>query len=295
MAPDTRAYSAGKVMLELDGKDVGILAAGEGGEPVAAVIADEVDPENVVRKHLGDVTYSPIRLSFGSGMGQPLYQWIASWLDGKAGSKSGSLVFLDFNFQEQSRLEFEEAFITEFGFPALNAGSKEAVRFSLTLRPGITRSKKSAGKAAGFGSKAAAKALLGSSFKLTIDNLQTNRVMRSDAIVVKQAIVEDATRAVTQLQPLEIPDLVFTFPESELAGFVTWFDDSVKAHAGGQGERNGSLQMLGPDMVSASFTLNLSNLGVYRIERGRSDSTADAIATARVSVYCEQIAFSYVA
>lgn len=294
MAPDTRAYSAGKVMLELDGKDVGILAAGEGGEPVAAVIAGEVDPENVVRKHLGEVTYSPIRLSFGSGMGQPLYQWIASWLDGKAGSKSGSLVFLDFNLQELSRLEFEDAFITEFGFPALNAGSKDAVRFSLTLRPGITRSKTSAGKAAGFGSKAAARAMPASNFRLAIDNLQTNRVMRVDAIVVKQAIIEDDARATTQLQPLEIPDLVFTFPESDVAGFVTWFDDSIKA-AGGNTERNGTLQMLGADMVSAPYTLTLSNLGVYRIERGRSDSTADAIATARVSVYCEQVAFSYVA
>ena len=291
MAPDSRAYTAGKLMLELEGKDMGILVAGEGGEPVAAVIADEVDPTNVVRKHLGEITYSPIRLSFGSGMGEPLYQWIADWLNGKQGSRGGALVFLDFNYQEQSRLEFDEAFITEFGFPALNASSKDPVRFSLTLQPGVTRSKKSAGKGGGLGSKAV-KTLVASNFKLGIDNLVTNKVMRVDAIVVKQAIVRDDMRAVIQLQPLEIPDLVFTFPESELAGFVSWFDDSVKA-AGGNSERNGSLQMLGADMISAPFTLTLSNLGVFRIERSRSESAAETIATARVSVYCEQIGFSY--
>lgn len=293
MAPDTRAYAAGKLMLELDGKDAGILASGEGGESVAAVIVDEVDPTNVVRKRLGEVTYAPIRVSFGSGMGQPLYQWIADWLGGKQGAKSGALVFLDINLQEQSRLEFEDAFITEFGFPALNAGSKDAVRFSLTLQPGMTRTRKSAGKAGSYGSKAAAKALPASNFRLAIDNLVTNKVMRVDAIVVKQAIVRDDMRAVTQLQPLEIPDLVFTFPETDVGGFVTWFDDSVKANAGGQSERNGMIQMLGPDMISAPFTLTLSNLGVYRIERSRSDSAVEATATSRVSVYCEQIGFSF--
>ena len=290
MAPDSRTYSAGKLMLELDGKDVGILVSGEGGEPVAAVIADEADPTNVVRKHLGEITYSPIRVSFGSGMGQPLYQWIADWLNGKQSSKSGALVFLDFNYQEQSRLEFNEAYITEFAVPALTASSKDTVRFSLTLRPGITLSRKSSGKAAGLGTKAT-KALLASNFKLTIDNLVTNRVMRVDAIVVKQAIVQDDTGTV--LQPLEIPDLVLTFPESEVAGFVTWFDDSVKSNAGEKNERSGTIQMLGADMVAAPFTLILSNLGVYRIERSRSESAAETIATARVSVYCEQVGFSY--
>jgi T4-like virus tail tube protein gp19 len=293
MAPDTRAYSAGKLMLELDGKDVGILVSGEGGEPVAAVIADEADPMNVVRKHLGEITYSPIRLSFATGMGEPLYRWIADWLNGKQGAKSGALVFLDINMQELSRLEFEEAFITEFAIPALIASSKDPVRFSLTLRPGITRSKKSSGKAAGYGTKAA-KALVASNFKVSIDNLVTNRVMRVDAIVVKQTIVRDDTGAVT-LIPLEVPDLVFTFPESDATGFVSWFDDFAKARAGEIGERNGTLQMLGTDMVSAPFTLTLSNLGVYRIERGRSDSSVDSVATARVSVYCEQIGFSFVA
>lgn len=290
MAPDSRAYSAGKLMLELEGKDMGILVSGEGGEAVAAVVAEEADPANVVRKHLGEITYSPIRVSFGGGMGQPLYGWIADWLNGKQGSKSGALVFLDFNFQEQSRLEFDEAFITEFGVPALNASSKDTVRFSLTLRPGVTRSKKSTGKGGGLGSKAI-KALVASNFKLTIDNLVTNKIMRVDAIVVKQAIVQDDTRAV--LQPLEIQDLVLTFPETDVAGFVTWFDDSVKTGGGAKSERNGTLQMLGADMVTAPFTLTLSNLGVYRIERSRSNSAADAIATARVSVYCEQIGFSY--
>lgn len=291
MAVDSRAYSAGKLALELDGKDVGILVAGEGGEPVAAVIADAADPKGVVGKHLGEITYSPIRLTFGTGMKEPLYQWISDWLNGKQASKSGALVFLDFNLQEQSRLEFDEAFITEFAIPALNASSKDPVRFSLTLRPGITRNRKSSGKAAGLGAKAV-KALVASNFKLTIDNVPTNKVMRVDAIVVKQTILQDDARAMTLL-PLEVPDLVVTLPESEAAGFVTWFDDSAKAHAGEIGERSGTLQMLGADMVSAPFTLTLSNLGVYRIERSRSESAADTVATARVSVYCEQIGFSY--
>ena len=282
MAPDTRAYSAGKLMLELDGKDVGILVAGEGGEPVAAVIA-EADPTNVVRKHLGEVTYSPIRMSFGSGMGEPLYQWIADWLGGKQGSKSGALVFLDMNFQEQSRLEFEEALITEFGFPALNAGSKDPARFSLTLQPVLTRGSKGSGKRAGLGSKAT-KTLLASNFRLAIDNLPgTNKVMRVDALVVRQA----------PSQPPEIPDLVFTLAEAESAGVVTWFEELVQAKHGDQGERSGTLQMLGPDMMSALFTLTLSNLGVYRVERSRFESAAETIASVRVSAYCEQIGLSF--
>src|SRR5258708_5784492 len=77
---DMRGYSAGKFMLELEGKNAGFLHSVEGGEPVASVISEPLVAANVADKHLGTLSYDPIRMTFGTAMDESFYQWIAAWL-----------------------------------------------------------------------------------------------------------------------------------------------------------------------------------------------------------------------
>ena len=295
MAQGTRGISAGRFALELDGTDTGLLYTVEGGEQVATVVSEGADPEGVVRKHLGELEIVPIQISFGSGMGEPLYRWMADWLKGERPARRGAVVFFDNSFEEQSRLEFEDALITELAFPALDASSKDQARFSLTLRPGATHSSKaSAGtKRKGLTGKAS-KAMLASQFSLSIDRLQAARITSVDALVVKQPVTWDSAQGVAVFGPLEIPDLVFTLPVSDAGDSVDWFEEfAIKGSNGEDIERSGTLEFVAPTTHTALFTLTLSHLGVYHIHRLRAETSSESIARVRVAAYCEQIAFSF--
>lgn len=291
----TRGYSAGKLMIELDGKPAGFLIAVEGGEPVGSVVAEAPDGNGVVRKHVGSVAYEPIRMSFGTAMGETVYQWMTDWLKGKRPVKSGAIVFLDYQFNEQSRLEFVDALITEVAFPALDAAGKEAAHFTVALQPEITRaSKASAGtRHAGFGRKNSLQ-WLASNFRLKIDKLPTTRVSKIDALVVKQqSIVREDDRVAVPQGPLQIPDLSFTVSQIDGNDFFDWFDDfAIKGNNAQDAERNGTIEFLAPNLNAVLFTLDLSRLGIFRVGRERSEAGAEVIARLRVEMYCEQIAFS---
>lgn len=285
--PVKREYSAGKFMLELEGAAAGFLQAVAGGEPYASVISEAVGEGEMVRKHLGPVAYEPIRLSFGAGMGAPLFAWMSEWLTGQQPIHSGAVVFLDYNFKELSRLEFDSAMITEIVFPGLDAASKDNAYLSLSLQPGQTRFSKASSGAIipSFGGKI--KQLMLSNFRVKIGDLPTKRISKIDAMTVKQTISQGEARG------LQVPDLVLTLLEIDANQWFDWFDDfAIKGDTGEKRERGGAIDFLSPDLKTVIFTLNFSNLGIFRISRERHETGAEVVAKVRVELYCEQIAFS---
>ena len=286
----SQSYSAGKFMLEIDGKAAGYLSSVEGGEPFAAVVAEPADAKGVVRKSPGPVAYEPIRISFGSGMEPPLYQWMADMLAGSQRAKSGAILFLNYSGNEQSRLEFTKGLITELTFPELDAGSKNPALFTLTLKPETTRvSKASSGGKGATAPTKKQKAWSSQDFRLKLDDLPTSKVSKIDAMTVKQAVIEKAGRLT--LDPVDIPNIVFTLREADASEFSTWFQDFV-VKGNSSDERSGTLEFLDAAAKDALFTLTLSNVGVIRIQRERNEQGSEVVARVRVSAYCEAMAFS---
>lgn len=294
MPISTRRYSAARLVLELDGEVVGFLSAIEGGSPFAFVVEEPPDAAQIVRKHLGGVSYDPIAMSFGAGMGEPLYRWMGDWLDRKASARNGAVVFLDQQLAEQSRLEFDNALIAELTFPALDAASRDAASFRLTLQPELTRtSRASAGaRHAGFGNKQ--KAWTSSNFRLRLDDLPTERVAKIDAMTVKQAYeLYEGARHLRVGRPMQVPDLGLTLPESDAKDFVEWFEEfAIRGSNSEADERHATLEYLAANARDALFALTLSNLGIYRIEPERVEAGAEVVASVRVRMYCEQIALA---
>src|SRR5262252_164172 len=139
MAVSTRQYSAASLMLTLGGVQVGFLKSVEGGEPVGTVASDPADGTGVVKKHVVSVSYQPITMTFGAGMDKSVYQWIADFLSQKSVPTSGAVIFADYNYKEKYRLEFTNALIAAVGFPGVDAHSKDAGVFTLTLQPLVAR------------------------------------------------------------------------------------------------------------------------------------------------------------
>src|SRR5262245_60758615 len=89
----TNHYSYACCVLHLADAMMGFLRTVEGGEPIGNVVNEPVDPNGVVKKHIDGVTYQPIVMTFGAGMGDALYQWMADTLARKPSAKSGALIF----------------------------------------------------------------------------------------------------------------------------------------------------------------------------------------------------------
>jgi hypothetical protein len=232
-------------------------------------------------------------MSCGIGMTNSVYQWLAEFLNRKRTARNGAIVFCDYNFKEQSRLQFNNALITELAFPALDASAKDIARLTFTIQPQRTSfsNTSSGANVPGFAAKTANK-WLPSHFLLKIDEAEAAcaKVNKIDAIVVKQPL---PTGPGLPAPPVEIPNITFTLRSLDAKEVSDWFEDFVLKGNNGPGkERGGRLEFLDTSLKTALFNLKLSNLGIVRIGQERSEDQAQVIARVTVEVYCEQMEFS---
>lgn len=290
---DKMRSDATRFGLQLDGVFAGWLHSADGGYPVADVVSEKMGPDLAVNKHLGKVKYEEIEITFGAGMSKAIYDWITDSLAGKITRKNGSILAADYNFNVVQELQFFNALISEIGFPALDASSKDVAYITLKLSPEYTRSVKSSSKVGTIGTKA--KNWLCSNFKLTIAGLDCSRVSKIDALVVKQPIVEQPVGQFrnTTNQPghLEIPNLAITMAEVSAQPFYDWATDFViKGNNGDSMERSGSLDLLSPSLATPLFSIGFSHLGIFRAAPEKVGAS-DSVRRMRAEMYCEAMTF----
>jgi hypothetical protein len=209
------------------------------------------------------------------------------------------MVELDYEGAEQRRLTFSQALITEVGFPALDAASKDAAQIALKITPEFTQ------RAPGSGAKTSAslpkgmqKQWLRSNFRLTIDGLDCTRVNRVEPVIVRQAVAEDQVGELRdyERQPsaLDVGDLVVTLPESDAQNWYAWHHDFViQGYAGSQFEKTGKLELLASNLKDVVFELAFKGLGIHRLAAERpQEATAQGISRVRASMYCEELTFA---
>ncbi len=290
---DTRAFAASTFALELDGQFIDFLKSTEGGFPKADVIQEPVGPNYIVKKHIGQPKYQDIAIQSDPAMPKPLFDWIASTLTMSHIRKNGAIITADYNRVIQSRLQFNNALITEIGFPACDAALKEAAYLTIKFAPEFTTP--SAGKgslAAAVGTKS--KAWLPTNFRLTIPGLDCSKVSKIEALTVKQTIVQDSVGQVRDYQKepgkLEFPNLVISLAENSAGTFYAWFQDMViKGNAGETNEKAGTLELLDPTLTSTLLTIYFNHLGIFGFSPEKSDANVDAVRRVKVEMYCEQI------
>jgi hypothetical protein len=294
IAKDQRDYPTGSPILELSGAFAGPLLSTEGGEATSDVIQEKLGPDPVVRKHLAGVRYTDIELECDARMERNFFDWIRDTLNHKFPRKSGAVSFPDFNYQVESRVEFN-ALLTGISFPALDAESKDAATMTVKLTPDFTRRQKGSGQlqSAPVGPRGRGE-WTAKDFELQIDGLpDCSAVTKIEplsftTVVAQQAVgeIRDYAREPTRLN---VPDLVLTVPESKAASFYAWHEDFVvKGMNGPQYEKNGTLEFRSPNQRDVILTLELKNLGIYRLASVKPSATG-GIARVSAAMYCEEI------
>ena len=302
---DKRGYVAGKYGIELDGIMAGWVQSVEGGHATSDVVNEKLGPDHIIHKHIAGVKYEDITVNCGTGMSKGFYEWLKASFDHQYQRKNGAVITADYDYKEFSRLTWTFGLISEIGFPALDAASKDAAKMTIKIKPEITRVQTTSGGGASISGKYATNPLvqkkwLPANFRLKIDGLDCTKVNKIEAIVVKQKIIEHAVGEMRDYEQepahLEVPNLVITLAESHSDEFYKWHDDFViKGNNGDDKEKGGSLEYLTPNLKEVLFTLTFKHLGIFKLTPEKVEAGSENIRRVKAEMYCEDIAFNYAA
>jgi phage tail-like protein len=297
---NNRAYTAGRFALDLEGSFAGWVSSIEGGHATSDVVVEKVGADLIQYKHLAGVKYEDISVSCGTSMSKAFYTWIQASLDRKHTRHNGAVISADYDQKEVGRMDFFNALITEVGFPALDAASKDAAKMTIKFAPEKTTNKlATGGSVKGELGKGHQKKWLPANFRLKIDGLDKacSRVNKIEALTIKQKVVEHAIgdQRDYEKEPasIEYPNLVITCAESHADDLVKWHEDFVvKGNNGQDKEKGGTLEYLTPDLSTVLFTLTFSGLGIFKLTPDKFESGSENIKRMKAEMYCEQITFN---
>lgn len=294
-----RGYVAGKFGIQLGGTAAGWVQNVRGGHATSDVVTEKMGPDHILRKHIAGVKYEEIALKVGTGMSKAFYDWIKSTFARAYGRVDGAIQTCTYDLKEQSRLEFFQALISEIGFPALDAASKDAALLTLKFQPETTRMKPGSKAAvSGLPAKTRPKPWLLSNFRLKIDGLDCTRVSKIGALVVAQ---KNSLHAVGELRDyqteptsVEIPNLVVTLAESHAKEFYDWHEDFViRGNNGEDKTKGGTLEYLSPDLHDALFTLKFSHAGIFKLDQEEATAGSESIQRVTAELYLEDMTFEH--
>lgn len=297
---DKRGYTAGKYGIELDNINAGWVSSVEGGMATSDVVVEKIGGDLYQKKHIAGVKYEDISVSCGTGMSKGFYDWIKASFDCNYARKNGAVISADYNYKAITRLDFFNALISEIGFPALDAGSKDAAKMTIKFTPETTRFKPEGGSSIANNYKndqAKQKKWLPSNFKLTIDGLDCTRVNKIEAITLKQKNVVNAVgeQRDHEMEPasLEVPNLVVTLAESHAKDWYDWHKTFVIDGVNGDDkEKGGSLVFLTPDLKDL-FTITFKHLGIFKLTPEKVEAGSENIRRVKAEMYCEEMSFDY--
>ena len=287
---DQRGFTVGRFGLDFGNGWEAFVKSVDGGHTVGEVVHEVGSAPYYQKKHIGNVKYEEVTLRLGVPSAG-VFDLISRTLAGEHPRKTFWVSTLDANFAEVARRQFNDALITEIGFPALDASSKDAAYLDITFAPETTEDRPASGKVVTLDASKQ-KAWLQSNFRLELKGVATSRVSKIDAFTIKQTAVMDAIGEDRDYEKepgkLEFPNLEITFSAADLASWKAWFDDFVlKGNNGDAAERGGSISWLDPTLLKPLLRVELANVGIFRLVPEDVGAVAESIPRLNAEVYVE--------
>lgn len=297
MAANDRTYTAGRFALDIDGYNVGFLKKFSGLAMEADIVANDLGPDNLQKKHVSNIKWTPGKATVGIGMGNGMYQWIKASFDKGHITKNGTLTSADFDYKAQSQLTFFNALITSVTVPKLDGGSKDAAYFDVEFEAEQVRWAKGGGEVIKGNIGPKQKAWLCSNFRVEIGSLPCNRVSSVDSFTWKCSVATDQIGIFRE--PTKHPAKVVT-PDIKLsisyADYQPWADAARKWFVDGnheeKDEMTGRIVFLGPDMKNELGSIDLLGVGFKKFSNEDLEANSEKIKRFNVELYVEGMRFN---
>ncbi len=284
--------------MDIDGYDVGFLKKFSGLAMEADIVANDLGPANVQKKHVANIKWTPGKATVGIGMGHGMYQWIQAAFDRNYLTKGGSFTAADFNHKAASRLDFMGALVTSVTCPKMDGSSKDAAYFDVEFEAERVRWQKGdqsevKGK---IGPKQ--KAWLCSNFRFELSGLEDacRRVATIDSWTWKCGVSPDQIGTVREPtkhpSKVTVPDLKLSISSADHEPWAqkakSWF---VDGHHLESDEMHGSITFLGPDMTEELGRIELLNVGLKKFSDEDMEANSEKIKRFNVELYVEHMKF----
>jgi T4-like virus tail tube protein gp19 len=311
-AADRRDFTAGRFALDIGGVQAGWVMSAEGGGATADVVEEKPGPDGFAKKHLAGVKYEDISLQIGFAMAKPVYDWIAASWTRSFTRKDGSIVAADFRRDARSERQFFHALVTETTIPACDGASKEPGFIGLKIAPELTKLVKAGGRLP-IDLDPPQSRWLPANFRLSIDGLDTSRVSKIESFTVKQKIVENPVGENRDFEKepgtIEFPNLKIELSDSSAQSWIDWHDDFViRGNNGEDKERNGTLELLSPDLRTVLVRVRFFNMGIVSVGPAKAvpnpcqagcpidagdDAARRVLGKTQAELYVERMEFQY--
>jgi len=298
-AAAARSYGPPKEYLEIDNVSCGAVEKSDGGDLRAAVKVGPLgvkDPVNGKKQPIFPPPIAPLVITIGFPLPQPIVDWIRDMCANQTDRKTVQLVETDYAGAVQFGTIWYDTQLVEVDFPAFDASDQSPALLTLTFLPGSSRP-----VAAGTTIDTTAYDALGRTavnvqccdFTLAIDGLDTARVNRIEALVIKRpptssGIHSDVGSGLPSQATTDFSNLVVSVGKSGAATWQAWFDDFIgKANFSDANEKSGTLAITDSARSREIFTLQFSNLGITRLSPPAYVAGTDQIARDQAELYCE--------
>ncbi len=293
---DQRSHTAGRFSLDVDGYNVGFLKKFSGMAMEADIVANDLGPDNVQKKHVSNIKWTPGKATVGIGMGKGMYDWIQAAFDKGYLTKNGAFTSADFNYKAMSRLDFMNALITSVTVPKLDGASKDAAYFDVEFEPEQVRWTKGGGEDIRGKIGPKQKAWLCSNFRVEIGGLPCSRVATVDSFTWKCSVSADQIGIFRE--PTKHPAKV-TVPEIKLtishADHDAWAQAAKKWFVDGHhlesDEMHGRIVFLDPNMSDELGEVELQNVGFKKFSDEDAEANSEKIKRFSVELYVEKMKF----
>lgn len=302
MADLKKTYTGGRFAFEFDDKaSAGFVSGIDGAHFKADAVVYQQGSDLHVTKYAGRSKYEDITINVGAAMSPPFWKWVASSLDGKPQRRNGALVGYDFDFCERSRRSFFSALIAEIGFPALDGASKSSAGLTIKITPEHVEYNKGDGHKLS-GSQAQdqmtkQKRWLTSNFRFSLDRFKGGDAMKSvkvEAFTVKQNVIDNPVGnemySRKEVGRLELPNIVVTFPESQMEEWMKWWDESVAKGNRKDQYTTGVITYYASDMSTELMHIELAGVSLLSVELDKYEAHKESIATAKATLNIEGLA-----
>ena len=287
-------HAAGHYALDIGGTPVEALKSISGLDMLADIVANDLGPGLVQKKHVANIAWTPAHASVGMGMGKGMYEWLKASFDKGATHADGTLATADFNFKQRSLLSFYQALLTSITVPRLDASSKEAGAFDIEFAPAQVRVAKGDGSDIRPPIGAKQQPWLCSNFRFELGKLPCARVASIESFT--WSCTPSAAAGVfppESAATITVPDLRLSISAADYDAWAdaarAWFIDGN--HLEGD-EMSGMITLLTPDLQTPLGTITLGNVGFKRFSQLPPASGSDPVYRFTVDLYVERMALS---
>jgi hypothetical protein len=293
--PGFYSNDASRVSVSIDGSKGQFVTKVSGGMQVKL---EKVAMANAAGKFGQFTVTSPkteeITFEMGAAHAGPWLDWANLFIDSNHQPKDLEILYGNSFNDVTGGVTATGCLMTSFSMAALDGSGKDALKFTMKVRPAQIAAIKPGGKMDAI-QETKQKDYMVNAFRLELDPLPMEGCKKIDALTwaMKVKELQTGSSRFAQIAPtiVDLPELSITCDTAlgdSLSKVEDWFNDFAEKGNNGSGkELSGAITLLGSDNIKELFAIEFKQFGAYEFKRADREANKDGLGEYTLKGYAE--------